>query len=161
MQRKTLLRVGVPVVAVVAIAAVVIPRLSAQDPPGWINQDDNWTANKQTLAGVRRAVRELAGAIRCAENRRRTAASRRHGSRWASLLRLVGRLLAQQADVPFRSRSGARGPAVARLTPEGGKILKAKADQLARTGGEYDPSATAGRRERRAGSRALPARATS
>lgn len=49
MSTKTLLRVGVPLVAVAVVAAVVIPRLSAQNPPAWLAHDDNWAASKQTL----------------------------------------------------------------------------------------------------------------
>lgn len=46
---KTLLRVGVPLVAIAAIAAVVIRMVSAQNAPAWITQDENWAANKQKL----------------------------------------------------------------------------------------------------------------
>src|SRR5690348_552154 len=47
--RQIAVRVGLPIVLVGVLAAVIYPRLGAQNAPEWMNQDDNWTATKQTL----------------------------------------------------------------------------------------------------------------
>ena len=79
---KAVLRVGVPLVAVAAIAAVVISMVSAQNAPAWIDQDENWAANKQKLQafGERFETSEaLYEALKQAAARR---TGRRPGSRW-------------------------------------------------------------------------------
>jgi hypothetical protein len=49
MTTRTTLSVGVLLIAVAAIGALVVPKVRAQNPPPWINQDTNWTANKEKL----------------------------------------------------------------------------------------------------------------
>jgi hypothetical protein len=139
MQRKTLLRVGVPMVLVAAIAAVVIPRLSAQDPPGWVNQDDNWTTNKQTLQafGDRfESSQALYDALKQAADGGKSPTWQQMGEPaydWSGVYSRTNLTFHFDPDL------APEAPPSARLTPAGEKVLKAKADQLARTGGEYDP----------------------
>ena len=40
---------AVLITAVTATLFILVPLASAQDVPGWINQDANWSANKQKL----------------------------------------------------------------------------------------------------------------
>jgi hypothetical protein len=137
---KTVLRVGVLLAVVAVLAAVVVSQVSAQNAPAWINQDENWAANKQKLQafGDRFETSErLYDAFA-------QAAGGRKPLTWAQLAepaydwsgvytRTKGGL---QFDPDLRPGST---PDSARLTPAGQQVLKSKADQLARTGGEYDP----------------------
>ena len=49
MTTKTAVKIGVPLVVLAVIAAIVIPRMSAQNAPGWLVQDDDWAQSKATL----------------------------------------------------------------------------------------------------------------
>src|SRR5437763_11456232 len=49
MTKKILELAGVAVVIAVAIGALVVSRARGQNVPGWIVQDDNWTASKAAL----------------------------------------------------------------------------------------------------------------
>jgi hypothetical protein len=117
-----------------------IPGLSAQNPPGWINQDDNWTATKQRLQefGERFDTSEaMFEALRRAANGGRALTWQQMGEPaydWTGVYTRTKGGLHFDPDLPATS-----GPTSAKLTPEGEKAVKAKADQLTRTGGEYDP----------------------
>jgi hypothetical protein len=137
---KTVLRVGVPLAAVAVLAAVVISMVSAQNAPAWINQDENWTANKQKLQAfgerfetseaLYEALKQAAGSVKPATWPQMAEPA----YDWSGVYtRSKGGL---QFDPDLSPRSG---PDSARLTAAGQQALKAKADHLARTGGEVDP----------------------
>jgi hypothetical protein len=140
MTLKTVLRVGLPVVALAAVAAVVIPRLSAQNAPGWISQDDSWAANKEKLRayGARFATSEaLYDALRQSAGGGKPPTWPQMGEAaydWSGVYTRTKGALHFDADLPPES-----GPVTAKLTPAGQAVVKAKADFIARTGGEYDP----------------------
>ena len=134
------LRLGLLLVVVAAIAALVIPRLRAQNAPPWINQDDNWATNRGKLQafGERFATSDA-----MYEFLREQA----HGGKpltwaqlgepaydWSGVYTRTRLSLHYDLDLPPES-----GPTSAKLTPAGQAVVKAKADHLARTGGEYDP----------------------
>jgi hypothetical protein len=137
---KKILLIGLAVVVVAVLAVMFIPRLSAQNPPGWINQDDNWAASKQRLQeyGERFDTSEaMFEALRQASNGGRALTWPQMGEPaydWSGPYTRTKGGLHFDPDLPAES-----GPTSAKLTPEGEKVVKAKADQLTRTGGEYDP----------------------
>ena len=139
MSSKTL-RIGVPVVAAAAIAAVVFTMVSAQDAPEWLNQGDDWTANKATLQafGEKYPTSEaLFEALKQAADGGRALAWPQMGEPaydWSGVYTRTKGALHFDPDLSMD-----QGPVSAQLTPEGEKIVKAKAEQLAKTGGEYDP----------------------
>ena len=49
MTSRTFLGIGVLLVVAATLGVLVIPRVRAQNAPAWINQDSNWTANKEKL----------------------------------------------------------------------------------------------------------------
>jgi hypothetical protein len=127
-------------VAIVAVAALVIPRLSAQDPPGWLTQDDNWAANKQTLQafGERfETSQAMYDALKQAAGGGKPIAWGQMGEAaydWSGIYTRTKGGLHFDPDLPPES-----GPVTAKLTPAGEKVVKGKAEQITRTGGEYDP----------------------
>jgi hypothetical protein len=137
---KTLLRVIVPLVALAALAALVVSMVSAQDAPGWIDQDGDWTANKEKLQafGERFATSEaLYDALARAAGEVKPLTWAQMGEPpydWSGVYTRSKGGLHFDPDLPPKS-----GPDSARLTPAGQQALNAKIDQLARTGGEYDP----------------------
>ena len=135
-----MLRIGVPLVAVAVLAAIVISMVSAQNPPAWINQDENWAVTKQKLQAFGERF-ETSGAL---YDSLKQAAGSVEPPTWQQMAepaydwsgiytRTKGGL---QFDPDLRPGSG---PESAKLTPAGQQAVKAKVDQLARTGGEYDP----------------------
>ena len=137
--RKTLVRVGLPIAAIVLVGTVVIPRALAQNPPAWIEQDANWTASKQTL----QAFGERFDTSEALYEALKQAARGDTALTWQ-----------QMAEAPYdwsgvytRTKGGIQydpdltpgTPLSAKLTPAGQQAVKTKADQIARTGGEYDP----------------------
>ena len=137
---KTLLRVGVPLVAIAAIAVVVIRMVSAQNAPAWINQDENWAANKQKLQafGERFETSEaLYEALRQAAGGGKPLTWQQMGEppyNWSGIYTRTKGGLQFDPDLPPGG-----GPDSARLTPAGQQAVKTKTDLIARTGGEYDP----------------------
>jgi hypothetical protein len=137
---KTVLLVGFPLVAIAVLAAIVTPTVSAQNAPAWINQDGNWAANKQKLQafgerfetseGLYRALEQAAGGGK----RLMWPQMAEPAYDWSGIYSRTKGGLHFDPDLPPGS-----GPTSARLTPAGQQVLKSKADQLARTGGEYDP----------------------
>jgi len=138
--RKAVLRVGVLLVAVAALAAVVISMVSAQNAPAWIAQDENWAASKQKLQafGERFETSEaLYEALKQGAGGGKPLTWQQMAEPaydWSGIYtRAKGGL---HFDPDLRPGSG---PDSAKLTPAGQQVVKAKADQIARTGGEYDP----------------------
>ena len=137
---KKALRIGLPLVALAAIAAVVIPMISAQDVPRWIAQDDGWTANKATL----QAFGERFDTSDALFEALKTEAGGGTPVTWAQMTEPAydwsGIYTRTKGALHFDpDLAPASGPVTAKLTPAGQQIVKAKADQLARNGGEYDP----------------------
>ena len=136
---KLLLRIGLPLVIVAAIAVLVIPRLSAQNPPAWIEQDANWTASKQMLQafGERFDTSEaLYEALKQAAGGGRPLAWQQMGEPpydWSGVYTRTKGGIQYDPDLTPGT------PLSAKLTPAGQQAVKTKADQIARTGGEYDP----------------------
>jgi hypothetical protein len=137
---KVLLRVGVPLVAIAAVAAIVIPMVSAQHAPGWIDQDGDWAGRKQELqafgdrfdtsAALYEALKQAAGGGRLLTWPQMADPA----YDWSGVYSRTKGRLQFDPDLPQQG-----GPASARLTPAGQQVVTAKADMIARTGGEYDP----------------------
>jgi hypothetical protein len=136
---KLLLRVGLPVVILAAIAAVVIPRVSAQNPPAWITQDGNWTASKQSL----QAFGERFDTSEALYDALKQAAGGGRPLTWQQM----GEPAFDWSGIYTRTKGGIQydpdltpgTPLSAKLTAAGQQAIKTKADQITRTGGEYDP----------------------
>ena len=138
--RKTSLRLGVALVAVAALAAIVISMVSAQNEPGWINQDGNWAANKQKLQAFGERFQTSTALYEALKQ----AAGGGTPLKWQQL----GEPVYDWSGIYTRSKGGLHfdpdlspesGPTSAKLTAAGQQVVKAKADHIARTGGEYDP----------------------
>jgi hypothetical protein len=136
---KRLLSIGLAVVVLGAAAYVVIPMMSAQDVPEWMPQDGNWAASKQALQAFGERF-DTSDALYAAL---RQAAGEAAPPTWAQM----GEPAYDWSGVYSRSKltfhfdmdlEPTALPS-AKLTPAGEKVLKAKAEQLAKTGGEYDP----------------------
>ncbi len=139
--KQFVVRVGLPIVALGALAVVIYPRLNAQNVPEWMNQDDNWAATKQTLQdfGDRFATsEEMFDALKQAAGANAKSPSwQQLGDAtfdWSGIYTRTKGALHFDPDLAPES-----GPVTARLTPAGDAVVKRKADQLAKTGGEYDP----------------------
>jgi hypothetical protein len=133
-------RFGLPLVTIALVGGLAVPGLRAQNAPPWINQDANWAANKEKLQafGDRFATSEaMYEALKQqARGGKPLTWSQMAGPAydWSGVYTRSKLSLHFDPDLPNTS-----GPVSARLTPAGQAIVKAKADQLARTGGEYDP----------------------
>ena len=138
--RNALLRAGVPLLLVLAIAALVIRMASAQRAPGWIDQDANWNASKQKL---REFGEQFATSDALFDALKQAAGGGKP---------LTWQLMAEPAydwsGIYTRSKGGLQfdpdlapesRPTSAQLTAAGQQAVEAKAEHLARTGGEYDP----------------------
>jgi hypothetical protein len=138
--RKTLLGIGIPLVAIAAIAIVVITMVSAQDTPAWIDQDENWAANKQKLQAFGERFESsdaLYDALKQAAGGGKPLTWAQMGDApydWSGIYSRTKGGLHYDPDLPPES-----GPETAKLTPAGQQIVKAKADHITRTGGEVDP----------------------
>jgi hypothetical protein len=136
---KMVFRVGVPLAALAVLAAIVITMVSAQNAPAWIDQDESWAANKQKLQAfgerfetsdaLYEALKQAAGGEPLTWPQMAEPAYD-----WSGIYTRTKGGLQFDPDM-----SGETGPASAKLTVAGQQAVKAKADQLARTGGEYDP----------------------
>ena len=140
--------------AFAAVTALVVPRLRAQSAPPWINQDANWAANKEKLQafGDRFATSDaLYKALKQQAHGGKPLTWRQMAEPaydWSGIYSRSKLSPQFDPDLPFTS-----GPVSARLTPAGEAVVKAKADHLARTGGEVPTrSATAVRPVCHAGS---------
>jgi hypothetical protein len=140
MAKRILGLTGIAIVVVTIIALAVISRAGAQNVPGWMNQDGNWTATKSALQafGERfQTSQEMFDALRKQANGGKPPAWAQLGEPAFDWSGVYTRTMASlQYDLDLGPESG---PVSAKLTPAGQAAVKAKADQLARTGGEYDP----------------------
>jgi hypothetical protein len=129
-------------IAAVIVAAtvwVMLPMLSAQGPPGWLAQDGNWAASKQTL----QAYGERFDTSEALYNAFREAAGDATPPTWSQMgepaFDWSGLYSRSKLSFHFDLDLAPEQPPSAKLTPAGQKVMEAKAAQLARTGGEYDP----------------------
>src|SRR5687767_7093074 len=133
-------RIGVPLALAIIVVALVMRMLSAQNAPDWISQGEDWVERKAELQafGDRFETSEALFAALRAEAGDATPPT------WAQM----GEPAYDWSGIYTRTKGALQfdpdlapdaGPASARLTPAGAQIVKAKADSLARTGGEYDP----------------------
>ncbi len=139
--RQLGLRLGLPLLLVVVLLALIYPMVSAQDAPEWMNQSDNWDTTKGTLQAFGEkfdtsealfdAFRQAAGAG--AKPPAWTQLTE-PAFDWSGIYTRTKGGLHFDADLAPES-----GPVTAQLTPAGALVVKAKADQLATKGGEYDP----------------------
>jgi hypothetical protein len=140
MRKRTLEIVGAIVVVAVAISALVVSRARGQSTLGWMNQDANWSTSKK-------ALQEFGERFQTSDAMFDAFKQQAHGGTrltWAQMGELAfdwsgvyTRTMASlQYDLDLSADSG---PVSATLTPEGEAVVKAKAEQLKRTGGEYDP----------------------
>jgi hypothetical protein len=134
------IRIGLPLVLVAAVAALIIPMLSAQAVPRWVNQDDDWAANKAAL----QAFGERFATSQALYDALKAAAGAIKPLTWAQMSEPAY----DWSGIYTRTKGGlhydpdlmpTQGPDSAQLTPAGQQVVAAKRDQLARTGGEYDP----------------------
>jgi hypothetical protein len=136
---KRLLLIGLSIVALAGAAYVVIPMLSAQDTPEWIAQDGNWAASKQTLQAFGERF-ETSEALYTAF---REAAGEAPPPTWAQMGEPAydwsGLYSRTKLSFQFDPDLAPTDAPSAVLTPAGAQVLKTKAEQLAKTGGEYDP----------------------
>lgn len=134
------MRIGLPVVLVAAIAALVIPMMSAQEVPRWANQDTNWSASKAAL----QAFGERFDTSEAMFNALRTGAGGGKPLTWAQMSEPAydwsGIYTRTKGALHFDpDLTMEQGPDTAKLTPAGQQVLAAKRAQLTTTGGEYDP----------------------
>ncbi len=139
--RQFVLRLGFPVGLAGVLAMLVLPRISAQDAPEWLSQDDNWAVTRQTLQdfGDRFvSSEELFDAFR------RAAGTGAASPDWPQMREPAF----DWSGIYTRSKGGLHfdpdlapesGPVTARLTPAGTAVIAAKTEQLTTRGGEYDP----------------------
>jgi hypothetical protein len=138
--KQGLVRIGLPLALVVAVAALVLPMISAQDVPEWVDQGDDWATNKQALQafGERFDTSEaMFAAFRQAANGGAQPTWAQMGEPafdWSGIYTRTKGALHFDPDLSME-----QGPITAKLTPEGQKVLQAKSEQLSKTGGEYDP----------------------
>jgi len=140
MTKRALEIVGGVVVVAVAVAALFVSRARGQNTIGWMNQDANWSASKA-------ALQEFGERFQTSDAMFDALKQQAHGGvrlTWAQMGEpafdwsgVYTRTMASlQYDLDLAADSG---PVSAKLTPAGEAAVKAKADQLKRTGGEYDP----------------------
>ena len=140
MTKRTFEVVGAIVVVAVAISALVVSRARGQSTLGWMNQDANWSASKK-------ALQEFGERFQTSDAMFDALKQQAHGGTrltwaqvgepafdWSGVYTRTMASLQYDLDLPADS-----GPISAKLTPAGEAAVKAKADQLKRTGGEYDP----------------------
>jgi hypothetical protein len=139
--KQLLVRIGLPVVLVVALAALIYPLVSAQDVPDWVDQDAAWDTSKAALQTFGERFESSDAMF---EALRQAAGGGARSPSWAQM----GEAAFDWSGIFTRTKGGLHfdpdlapesGPVTAKLTPAGEQIVKAKADQLATKGGEYDP----------------------
>jgi hypothetical protein len=131
--------IGFVLVGAVA-AAILIPMLSAQDVPQWANQGDDWAAAKaqlqafgerfETSEAMFAAFKEAAGGGKPITWTQLSEPA----YDWSGIYTRTKGALHFDPDLAPEN-----GPDTAKLTAEGQRVVAQKRDQLARTGGEYDP----------------------
>jgi hypothetical protein len=113
--------------------------VSAQNVPAWISVDANWAQNKQRL----QAFGEQYSTSEALYNAFRQAAGTGTPLTWARIAESAfdwsGVYTRTKGGLQFDPDLPGAAPTTAKLTPEGARVMQAKAEHLARTGGEYDP----------------------
>jgi hypothetical protein len=131
---------AVLITAVTTTLFILVPLASAQDVLGWINQDANWSANKQKL----QAFGERFTSSDAMFETFRQAAKGGKPLTWAQ----IGQGTVDWSGIYTRTKGGLEfdpdlpantGPATAKLTPNGQQVVNSKREHLTQTGGEYDP----------------------
>lgn len=137
--RTLFFRAGLPILVLAAVAALIVPLRSADDVPRWIPQGADWITGKATLQafGDRFATSEaLYAALKQAAHGGTTL-------QWSQLSLpawdWTGVYTRTKGGLQFDPDLAGRDQPSARLTSTGQQALDAKAEHLARTGGEYDP----------------------
>ncbi len=141
---KQALRVGTVSLAFAA-GFVIAPMSLAQPAQPWINKDDNWASNKEKLRAYGEQFNtswEMFEHLRKSANGGKSPTWQQLAGPafdWSGIYTAVFSL-SFDAELP----RGGDGVATAKLTPAARAVVKAKADALARTGGEYDPLSKCG-----------------
>jgi hypothetical protein len=142
MSRKPLIAIAISAVTVVAVAALVMTLVGAQDDvPGWVDQEANtWTDSKARLQAFGEkfaTAEELFNALKQKANGGRPLRWTQMGEPaydWSGVYTRTKGGLHFDPDLPAES-----GPVSAKLTAAGQQVVKTKQEQLSKTGGEYDP----------------------
>jgi hypothetical protein len=140
MKKEIVGMIGAAAVVGIAIGAVATNRARAQNYPGWINQDANWTTSKASLQafGEKFATSdEMFDALKKQANGGTKLTWAQMGQPaydWSGIYSRSKLSLQFDLDLPAEG-----GPDSAKLTPAGQAVVNAKAEHLKRTGGEYDP----------------------
>ena len=124
-------------ITVVTVILLAIPPLaSAQDVPGWINQDANWSTNKQKLQAF---GERFTSSDTMFETLRQAAKGGKAFTRaqigqgaldWSGTYTRTKGGLEFDPDLPANA-----GPVSAKLTPTGQQVVNSKREHLAQTGG--------------------------
>jgi hypothetical protein len=137
---RTILGLVLIAVIVAGLGALITSRARGQNVPEWINQDGNWSAGKAALQefGERFPTSDaMFDALKKQANGGKPPTWAQMGEPsfdWSGVYTRTKLSLQYDLDLPADG-----GPVSAKLTLAGQAVVKAKADQLARTGGEYDP----------------------
>ncbi len=138
LNHRRALWLGLPLVLIVALGLRFA--LAQDQVPGWINKDGNWPAQKQRLQAFGERFKNSWEMYEYLQQ----AAGKPQGPTWTQM----GDADLDWGGVYTRSAGGLefdpdlQGPqakTTARLTPAGLAVVQRKAEQLRRTGGEYDP----------------------
>ena len=139
MNKKSVFGFGM-VIATVAIFA----QAQAQGIGAWVAKDANWTASKATLQALGEqyptsdalfdALKKAAGGGKPLTYAQLTQPV----YDWTGIYTRTAGGLSFDPDLPA-GPPDPKGPASAKLTPAGLAVVKAKADALKKTGGEFDP----------------------
>jgi len=147
--------VGIAVALAAVVVGAVLVRGVAQDrPPAWVNKGADWPAQKSQLQAFGERYKtssELFQRLREAAGGGKNPAWAQMSEPaydWSGVYTRTGGGLEFDADLAGRPpkpeyyaavAKGAPGTTTAQLTPAGRAVYQRKADQLGRTGGEYDP----------------------
>jgi hypothetical protein len=153
MNMKSVLRVGAPLVLAAVIATTLAacgnseqaaaPQAAAAAPASagmaWVAQGEDWAAKKAEL----QALGEQFESSQALFDKLKADAAGGKPLTWAQL----GQPAYDWSGVYSRTKGGLHfdpdlkgpEPETAQLTPAGAEVVKQKAEQLAKTGGEYDP----------------------
>lgn len=147
--------IGIAVALAAVVVGAVLVRGVAQDrPPAWVNKGADWSAQKSQLQAFGERYKtssELFQRLREAAGGGKNPAWAQMSEPaydWSGVFTRTGGGLEFDADLAGRPpkpeyylavAKGAPGTTTAQLTPAGRAVYQRKADQLGRTGGEYDP----------------------
>jgi hypothetical protein len=140
--------------AAVVVGAVLVRGVAQDRPPVWVNKGEDWPAQKKQLQAFGERYKtswELFQKLRdsAAGGKSPTWAQMAEPAfDWSGVYTRTGGGLEFDADLAGKPpkpdyylsvAKGAPGTTTAQLTPAGRAVYQRKADQLGRTGGEYDP----------------------